>query len=199
MNYCSNCGLAEVSKSVPEGDDRARYVCGACGSVFYQNPKVVAGCLPIWKDQILLCKRAIEPRLGWWTLPAGYMENGETLLEAAVRETREEACARVEISNLFTIFSLPEINQIYVMFLADLIEPDFAPGLESLECKLYSEKQIPWSEIAFPTITQTLRYYFQDLKSGSFSQHIGDFLRRDGELVMRPQLKSDGTEIVTHW
>jgi ADP-ribose pyrophosphatase YjhB (NUDIX family) len=127
------------------------------------------------------------------------MENGETLLEAAVRETREEACARVEISNLFTIFSLPEINQIYVMFLADLIEPDFAPGLESLECKLYSEKQIPWSEIAFPTITQTLRFYFQDLKCGSFSQHIGDFLRRDGELVMRPQLKSDGTEIVTHW
>lgn len=127
------------------------------------------------------------------------MENGETILEAAVRETREEACARVEISHLFTIFSLPEINQIYVMFLADLSGPDFAPGLESLECRLYKEERIPWSEIAFPTITHTLRFYFEDLKSGSFSQHIGDFLRRDGKLIMRPQLKIDGTEIVTHW
>ena len=199
MDYCSNCGSDEVSKSVPEGDDRARYVCGNCGAVFYQNPKVVAGCLPVWEDQILLCKRAIEPRLGWWTLPAGYMENGETLMEAAARETREEACARVEISHLFTIFSLPEINQIYVMFLADLIEPNFAPGIESLECQLYQEEKIPWSQIAFPTITQTLRFYFQDLKVGSFSQHVGDFLRRDGKLIMRPQLKSDETEITTHW
>ncbi len=184
---------------MPNGDDRARHVCSSCESVFYQNPKIVAGCLPIWNGQILMCKRAIQPRLGLWTLPAGYMENGETISEAAVRETLEEACAQVEVSHLFTIFSLPEINQVYVMFLANLNKPQFSAGVESLECHLYSEEEVPWSEIAFPTITQTLRYYFEDLKSGTFSQHIGDFFRRDGKLIMRPQLTNDESEVGAHW
>ena len=199
MKYCSNCGSEQIIQSVPKGDDRARHVCGDCESVFYQNPKIVAGCLPVWNDQILMCKRAIEPRLGWWTLPAGYMENGETILQAAVRETLEEACARVQVSHLFTIFSLPEINQVYAIFLANLTEPEFSPGVESLECKLYRKEEIPWGKIAFPTITQTLRFYFEDLQFGSFSQHIGDFLRRDGKLILRPQLKDSGPDIVTHW
>ena len=199
MNFCSKCGSARIGRTIPSGEDRARDVCEECGEVFYQNPKIVAGCIPIWEDKILLCKRAIEPRYGWWTLPAGYMENGETIAEGAKRETAEEACADVVVEQLFALFSLPEINQVYMIFLSQLTNLDFSPGAESLECKLFSETEIPWSEIAFPTITHSLKFYFEDLKRGTFKQHIGDIKRKGGQLILQPQLTWDKTEIPSHW
>jgi ADP-ribose pyrophosphatase YjhB (NUDIX family) len=128
VNFCSKCGSATIEQKTPPGEDRVRKVCKECNEIFYQNPKIVAGCIPIWEDKVLLCKRAIEPRYGWWTLPAGYMENGETIVEAAKRETVEEACADVVVEQLFALFSLPEINQVYMIFLSQLIGPDFSPG-----------------------------------------------------------------------
>jgi len=145
--------------------------------VHYQNPKVVAGCIPEWGQQVLLCRRAIEPRLGLWTLPAGFMENDETTLQAATRETLEEASARVEIHGLYALFNLPHINQVYVMFRGRLLDLDFAPGSESLEVALFSEAAIPWETLAFPVVRETLRLYYQDRRRGSFQQHLGDIFR----------------------
>jgi len=154
-----------------------RYVCPSCGTIHYQNPKVVVGCIPQWEDRILLCKRAIEPRLGQWTLPAGFMENEETTIEGALRETMEEAGARVEIIDLHTMFNLPHVNQVYVMFRANLLDLNFGPGPESLEVSLYEEKDIPWKEIAFPVIEQTLRLFLEDRRRGRFGVHTGDIIR----------------------
>ncbi len=177
MKFCSHCGSSEMNWRVPDGDNRPRHVCGSCSEIFYQNPNIVAGCIPVWEDRILLCKRAIEPRYGWWTLPAGFMENGETTVEAAARETLEEASTLVDVDGLFAVFNLPQINQVYMMFLARLRALDFGPGSESLECRLYDESEIPWSELAFPTITHTLEFYFADRRRGSFDLHIGDIVR----------------------
>lgn len=159
-------------------------MCDACGTVFYDNPKIVAGCIPVWREQILLCKRAIEPRYGLWTLPAGFMENGETASEAAARETWEEAVTKVDISDLFVLFNLPQINQVYMMFLANLSTPDFSPGDESLECKLLDENEIPWPDLAFPTITHTLKFYFEDRAEGVFKFRSADIVRENGESVL---------------
>src|ERR1700752_2973441 len=133
MNYCSQCGSDRLEFRVPEGDTLPRFVCAAGGPIHYQNPKIVVGCLPEWQGQVLLCKRAIEPRYGLWTLPAGFLENAETLTAGAARETLEEANARVEIDDLYTMISLPYINQVYVMFRARLVDLGFGPGSESLE------------------------------------------------------------------
>ncbi|WP_333839650.1 NUDIX hydrolase, partial [Pelomicrobium sp.] len=127
MNFCSNCG-ARVEYRVPPGDTLPRYVCPACGAIHYQNPKIVVGCIPEWEDRVLLCRRAIEPRYGYWTLPAGFMENGETTFQAALRETMEEARARVELGPLYTVYNLPHVNQVYLMFRARLLDLDFRPG-----------------------------------------------------------------------
>ena len=167
MKYCSQCGDT-VSHIVPEGDNRPRYVCTSCKTIHYQNPKVVAGCLPFFEDKVLLCKRAIAPRNGYWTLPAGYLENGETTSQGAVRETIEEANANVELGDVYTLFSLPHISQIYLFYRARLIDLDFFPGQETLETRLFSEHEIPWNELAFPVITETLEHYFQDLPAGHF-------------------------------
>lgn len=161
MKFCSACG-ASVDYKMPEGDTRERAVCGTCGTIHYQNPKIIAGTLPIWGDQVLLCKRAIEPRKGYWTLPAGFMENRETAEIGAARETMEEANASVENASLYTVFSLPHISQVYMFFKADLIGPTFSSGSESLDVALFSEKDIPWDELAFPVINQTLKHYFAD-------------------------------------
>ncbi|MGI0115880.1 NUDIX hydrolase [Zooshikella sp. RANM57] len=168
MNYCSHCG-GEITTTIPQGDNRPRHVCTHCGMVHYQNPKIVAGCLPIYQNQILLCQRAIHPRAGFWTLPAGFMELNETTQQAAERETWEEACAKVEIGELYTLFNLPHINQVYLIFLAQLTQPTFSPGEESLSTELFTEDTIPWNNLAFPTITKTLEYYFRDLKQESFT------------------------------
>lgn len=172
MKFCSHCGSDRIAFRVPPGDTLPRHLCEQCGTIHYQNPKVVVGSLPIWEDQVLLCKRAIEPRFGYWTLPAGFLENGETIEAGAARETLEEAKARVEIERLYTVISLPHISQIYVMFKARLLDLDFGPGEESLEVRLFREAEIPWGEIAFRTISRSLRLYFADRHSGSFGTHL---------------------------
>lgn len=179
MKYCSKCGSPVVLR-VPEGDTVARHVCAQCGEIHYLNPKVVVGCVPRWGEEVLLCRRAIEPRHGLWTLPAGFLENDETTLEGAVRETLEEASARVRVADLYTLFNLPNINQVYLMFLADLIEPDYGPGPESLEVALYREQDIPWEQIAFPVVEQTLKLFFEDRRRGQFQVHTGDIVRVPG-------------------
>ncbi len=176
MKYCSHCAAA-VELRVPAGDNRARHVCTRCGSVFYQNPKIVAGCVAEHAGKLLLCRRAIEPRYGLWTLPAGFMENQETAIEAAVRETREEANAGVDIIDLFTLFSLPHADQVYMMFRSRVLDLGEAPGSESLEVGLFDEDQVPWGEIAFATILYTLRFYFSDRRAGRFQLHVGDIVK----------------------
>lgn len=169
--FCSYCG-ARVTQSVPEGDTRLRDVCVGCGAIHYQNPRVVTGCLPVYNDKVLLCKRAIEPRKGFWTLPGGFMELGETIAEGAVRETWEEACAKVQVRSLYTVFNVIEADQVSVFFLADLPTPAFAAGTESEEVALFAEKDIPWEDLAFSTITRTLQYYFSDRQQGVFPLHM---------------------------
>jgi ADP-ribose pyrophosphatase YjhB (NUDIX family) len=177
MNFCSQCG-GPLHIEIPPGDNRPRHVCPACGAIHYQNPKMVVGCIPEWEGRILLCRRAIEPKYGLWTLPAGFMENGETTAEGAVRETLEEAGARVEVQGLYSMISLPDINQVYLVFRARLLHLDFVPGEESLEARLFSEDEIPWDDMAFRTIQATLLRYFSDRKSGCFPLYEGQIFHK---------------------
>jgi len=172
MNFCSQCGT-RVELRVPEGDALPRHVCPACHTIHYQNPKMVVGCIPEWEDRILLCRRAIEPRLGKWTVPAGFMENGETTFDGAKRETLEEANARVEIVNLYALYNIPHIHQVYLLFRARLLDLDFSAGSETLEARLLSESEIPWEEIAFATVRNTLQHYYADRPTGSYPFHMG--------------------------
>ena len=178
MRYCSVCGSPEIALRIPEGDTLPRDVCEACGTIHYQNPKVVVGCLPEWEGRVLLCKRAIEPRLGLWTLPAGFLENGETLANGALRETLEEAQARVALGELYTVISLPMINQVYMMFRARLQDLGFGPGTESLEVRLFDESEIPWESLAFRTIARTLRNHFLDRRLGESAVRVSAIERR---------------------
>lgn len=173
IKFCSSCG-APVSQRIPVGDALLRAVCDACGTIHYQNPKLVVGSLPVWEDKVLLCRRAIEPRHGMWTLPAGFMENNETLAEAAARETLEEAGANIEMGSLYTLISVPHISQVHVIYRARLLDLNFAPGIETLELGLFEEHEIPWNEIAFRTIAMTLRHYFADRQSGHFGLHTAE-------------------------
>ncbi len=177
MKYCSLCG-SKVTLRIPEGDNLPRYVCDTCDTIHYQNPKIVAGCIPEWGDKVLLCRRAIEPRYGLWTLPAGFMENGETTVEAAARETLEEATAGVRDLTLYALFNLPHINQVYVMFRGHVVDGQAAPGAESLEVDLFPEEAIPWEDLAFPVIRETLELYFDDRRTGRFSTRMGDVIRK---------------------
>ncbi len=170
INYCCRCA-APVSLVVPPGDTLLRHVCPACGAIHYRNPCLVVGTLPVWEDRILMCRRAIEPRRGFWTLPAGFMENQESVAAAATRETLEEACARIELEAVYTMISVPHINQVHVIYRARLLDLDFSPGEESLEVALFDEAAMPWDEIAFRTVAQTLRYYFADRALGQFGFH----------------------------
>lgn len=172
MNYCSHCG-APVRLRIPAGDDRPRFVCDSCHTIHYQNPKMVVGCIPEREDKILLCRRAIEPRSGLWTIPAGFLENGETVIEGAKREAFEEARAKVEILSLYTLFDLTHINQVYLIFRARLLDHDYMPGEESVEVRLLEKEEIPWDDIAFPSIKKTLRLYFKDRPTGIFPIHMG--------------------------
>ena len=165
MKFCSECGDTVIQK-IPKGDNRLRYVCPSCETIHYQNPNVVAGVLPLVIDtdgveKVLLCKRAIEPRYGFWTLPAGFMENQESIEQAAARESMEEANATFKHIQLYITMSMPHINQVYMMFVGQA-ENDFSPGIESLETQLYTREEIPWDELAFPVIKQTLEHYFAD-------------------------------------
>lgn len=173
INYCSACG-APVVLRVPRGDSLPRHICDACNAIHYSNPKLVVGALPVWGESILLCRRAIEPRHGKWTLPAGFMENNESVAAAAVRETIEESGAHIELGEIYTLISVPHISQVHVIYRAQLLDLDFAPGEETLEVALFREDEIPWDEIAFRTIAMTLRHYFADLRSGSFGFHTDE-------------------------
>jgi ADP-ribose pyrophosphatase YjhB (NUDIX family) len=156
---------------VPPGDDRIRDCCPACGRIHYHNPRVVVGCVPERGGRVLMCRRAIEPAHGAWTLPAGYLENGESVAEAAGRETLEETGSRVEVGDLFTVLSLIQVHQVYMMFRARLLDDDFGPTAESLEVRLFDEADVPWERIAFSSIRETLRLFFQDRAAGGFRLH----------------------------
>jgi ADP-ribose pyrophosphatase YjhB (NUDIX family) len=184
MKFCSECAHP-VALAIPEGDNRPRYVCAQCAAIHYQNPKLVIGSLPVWEAdgelQVLLCKRAIEPRYGYWTLPAGFMENNETTAEAAIRETEEEAGANIELGPLFTLINVSHVHQVHLFYLARLCDLDFAPGIESLDVQLFSEREIPWDDLAFPTIRKTLELFFADRvkirEGGSYRFHSLDITR----------------------
>jgi ADP-ribose pyrophosphatase YjhB (NUDIX family) len=176
MKFCPECG-APVELRLPPDDIRERHVCTVCATIHYQNPKMIVGSIPEWEDgRILLCRRAIEPRHGLWTLPAGFMENGETTPEAAARETLEEANAQVQIGDLYSMYNIPYINQVYLLFRARLLNLDFSPGVESLEVQLFAEKDIPWDTLAFRPVRFTLQHYFADRKTGDFRFRMGDLL-----------------------
>lgn len=172
IKFCSHCGAA-VEQKIPSGETLFRAVCPACQTIHYQNPKIVAGCIPEWEGQILLCRRAIEPRLGYWTFPAGFMELGESTEEAAARETHEEAKAIVTIHSLYGIFSLPHVSQVYVVYRANLQDLEYGPGEESLEVRLLSLEDIPWEHLAFPVIRETLSRYVQDVQKTHVQAHFG--------------------------
>ncbi len=163
-----------MTSRIPSGDDRPRFVCDSCQSIHYENPKIVVGCIPELGDRILLCRRAIEPRLGKWTLPAGYLENGESLVEAAKREAYEEARAKLTDLTPYALFNLTFVNQVYVIFRCRLVDEDFGPGAESSEVRLLREDQVPWDDLAFSSIREALVRYFRDRKKGTFSLHMGD-------------------------
>ncbi len=171
MNFCIICGH-ETTEKIPLGDHQIRRVCVQCGNIHYENPKVICGALALWEDKVLLCRRAIEPRYGLWTLPAGYMELFETMEQGAARETREEAEAEIHIEQLYCIYNIPRIGQVYVLFKANLIDGTFGAGEESIECRLFDEHEIPWTELAFPSVERTLRHYFEDRKNNSFITHL---------------------------
>ena len=172
MKFCSNCG-ALVERRIPEGDALPRFVCDACHTIHYQNPRMIVGCIPEWEDKILLCRRAIEPRHGLWTVPAGFMENGETTYQGAARETLEEANARVEVGQLYALYNIPHINQVYILFRARLLDLDFSAGAETLETMLFAESAIPWQALAFATVRNTLTHYYSDRRAGAFKFHMG--------------------------
>jgi ADP-ribose pyrophosphatase YjhB (NUDIX family) len=184
MKFCSECAHP-VSFVVPPDDNRPRYVCTHCGVIHYQNPKMVIGSIPVWQCEgevsVLLCKRAIEPRHGYWTLPAGFMENNETTADAAVRETTEEAGARIELHPLFSLLNVAHVHQVHMFYRASLLDLNYAAGTESLEVKLFTEADIPWDDIAFPTVSQTLKLFFSDTQKvqhgGEYGFHTHDILK----------------------
>jgi len=186
MKFCSECAHP-VSLQTPPDDNRPRFVCDNCGAIHYQNPKMVIGSIPRWERdgevKVLLCRRAIEPRHGYWTLPAGFMENAETTTDAAVRETEEEAGAHIKLGPLFSLINVPHVHQVHLFYLAELRDLDYAAGTESLEVAMFSEAEIPWAEIAFPTVDYTLRAFFADVAKvrtgdGGFGLHTDDIRKR---------------------
>jgi ADP-ribose pyrophosphatase YjhB (NUDIX family) len=167
IHYCTQCGSKVETRTLSD-DERSRQVCTACGNIHYQNPKIVVGCIPEYEDRILLCRRDIEPRRGKWTLPAGFLENGESVREGAMRETYEEARLRVKIIAPYRLFDLAFVNQVYLMFRARILVPEYGSTRESSEVKLLHEQDIPWDDIAFTVIQETLLDYFRDRAAGRF-------------------------------
>jgi ADP-ribose pyrophosphatase YjhB (NUDIX family) len=179
MKFCGECGKS-VSQRIPQGDNLPRFVCDSCAVIHYHNPKIVAGCIPEWGSRILMCRRAIEPKAGLWTYPAGFMEIGEGTEEAARRETLEEAGAKVTIARLHSVLSLPHIGQVYLTFIGQLTAEQFEAGQESLDVRLFERQDIPWDAIAFPVVKDALRRYVDDVGRGAFSLHVADLPDRLG-------------------
>lgn len=171
IKHCRNCGTAVVYRVPDDGDTKDRAVCEACGTIHYENPLNVVGTIPLYGDKVLLCLRNIEPRKGKWTLPAGFMELGETMAEGAARETDEEAGAHIEMGAFFSAISIPRVGQVHFFYLARLRSARFDPGSESLEARLFSEAEIPWDEIAFLTVRDTLKAFLADRARGRFGVH----------------------------
>src|SRR5688572_18287938 len=174
IKHCRNCGTAVVYRVPDDGDTRERAVCPACDTIHYENPLNVVGTVPYWGDRVLLCKRNIEPRWGKWTLPAGFMELGETAPDGAARETDEEAGAQFEMEGLITVLSVPRVGQVHMYWIAKLLSDRFDPGPETIEARLFAEDEIPWDEIAFKTVQETLKCYFADRRAGRFGVHTID-------------------------
>ena len=173
IKHCRVCGT-EVTYRVPADDNRERAVCPACGEIHYVNPLNVVGTVPVWGEQVLLCRRNIEPRYGFWTLPAGFMEMGESTADGALRETIEEAGARVEMQGLFTVLNVVRVGQVHLFYRARMLEPTLEPGPETIEARLFREDEVPWDELAFRTVRVTLEHFFADRRSGTFGMHAGD-------------------------
>jgi ADP-ribose pyrophosphatase YjhB (NUDIX family) len=174
IKHCRNCGAAVAYRLPDDGDTRQRAVCPACDTIHYENPLNVVGTVPYWGDKVLLCKRNIEPRWGKWTLPAGFMELGETTLEGAARETDEEAGAQFEMEGLLTVMSVPRVGQVHLFYRAKLLSDRFDPGHETIEARLFGKDEIPWEEIAFRTVKETLEHFFADRARGVFTVHNVD-------------------------
>jgi ADP-ribose pyrophosphatase YjhB (NUDIX family) len=174
IKHCRNCGTAVVYRVPDDGDTRQRAVCPSCDTIHYENPLNVVGTVPHWGDRVLLCKRNIEPRWGKWTLPAGFMELGETTAQGAARETDEEAGAKFEMEGLQSVLSVPHVGQVHLYYRARLLSDEFAPGHETIEARLFTESEIPWDEIAFRTVRETLLCYFEDRRRGRFDVHTID-------------------------
>ena len=174
IRYCSYCGSNRISILIPEGDSNNRIVCKNCGKIHYINPRLIVGCLPVHDEKVLICKRAIEPCKGKWNLPAGFMELNESAEAGAVRETKEEANAEVDIVRLHCVYSIPQVNQVYLIFLAQLKNLDFSPGIESLEVQLFGKLDMPWDEIGFTSSVFAIKNYFDNLKNPTPETFIGD-------------------------
>jgi ADP-ribose pyrophosphatase YjhB (NUDIX family) len=173
IRHCKSCGN-KVVYEIPADDNRDRAVCTVCRTVHYENPLNVVGTLPVWGEQVLLCKRNIQPRHGYWTLPAGFMELGETTAQGALRETTEEAGARIEMQGLYTLLNVTRVSQVHFYYRARLLDIDFAPGPETIEARLFHEHEIPWEQLAFRTVRATLEAFFQDRQQGQFGFHVAD-------------------------
>lgn len=180
QKYCSICGTA-LSRRIPPEDNRMRDVCDHCGAVHYQNPRNVVGVVPIYGDRVLLCRRAIEPRFGKWTLPAGFMELGETTAQGAMRETQEEAGAQIELGPLYTIIDVPQAEQVHFFYLAKVTSAALYPGPESIEAAFFRLEDIPWSELSFRTVSTTLQHYVEDARTGVFPIHHYDLPEPDSQ------------------
>jgi len=173
--HCRVCGAAAEYR-VPKDDNRERATCTACGEIHYENPLNVVGTVPVWGEQVLLCRRNIEPRYGFWTLPAGFMELGESTAEGALRETVEEAGARVEMQGLFTLLNVARVGQVHLYYRARMLDTTLDPGPETIEARLFDEADIPWDTLAFRTVRVTLEHFFADRRAGAFQIHVGDVI-----------------------
>jgi ADP-ribose pyrophosphatase YjhB (NUDIX family) len=174
IKHCRACG-AEARYETPADDNRDRATCTVCATIHYENPLNVVGTLPVWEDRVLLCRRNIEPRRGLWTLPAGFMELGETTAEGAVRETVEEAGARIELQEMFTLLNVVRVGQVHIFYRARLLDATFDPGPETIEARLFGEAEVPWAELAFRTTRRTLELFFADRRAGAgFAFHAED-------------------------
>ncbi len=174
LKHCRSCGTAVVYRLPDDGDTKQRAVCPACHTVHYENPLNVVGTIPVWGDKVLLCKRNIEPRFGKWTLPAGFMELHETVSEGAARETVEEAGAQFEMGEFFSLVNIPRVGQVHMFYRAQLLSDQFAPGFETIEARLFDESDIPWDELAFKTVAETLKHFFADRRAGHYRTHVLD-------------------------
>lgn len=177
MNFCSHCGSNRLGLIIPEGDNRPRYVCSDCDTVHYQNPRVIVGSVPIWQNKIMLCRRNIEPRFGLWNLPSGFLENGETIQDGALRELEEESMAKGEIIRLHSLYNLPHANQVYIHFLVQLSSDHFELTPESSEIKFFSPSEIPYSEMAFSSSSFSIQKYLENVNSSADKVHIGTFIK----------------------